>query len=239
MRTRFIPMLIASAIFLAGCTGTSDSATQSETTTPTSMASTPSPVPEFAWNKAELFEVNIENEFIQSLGYENFESDDFTAADGGGNNRTFSVKPAECEATVIVDQSLDLQAASVQGHSRTSGSKMEFIFTNLQVRKSSEEARELFSDFVTQRDTCKGYIAYLDDEEVSGIEWQSTEVISPQRITFSNENGLAKMSETSGVTGNVIWSITVSLQDGGTYSLASSLSDELERRLMEKQGLSQ
>jgi hypothetical protein len=121
-------MLIASAIFLASCTDSSDSAKQNEVTPIASVTSAPSPAPEFVWNKAELFEVNIENEFIQSLGYENFESDDFTAADGGGNNRPFSVKPAECEATVIVDQSLDLQAASVQGHSRTSGSIMEFIF---------------------------------------------------------------------------------------------------------------
>ena len=240
MRTRFIPLVIASAILLAGCTGASDSATQSETTTPTSMAPTPSPAPEFVWNKAELFEVNLENEFIQSLGYENFESEiGFNAIEGGTSNEPFSVKPAECEVTVKVVYQRDLEAASSTFYQKKEGSKDNFIQVVLRVYKSSEGAQEIFSDFVKQRNECNGFIAYLDDEEASGLDWQSTEILSPQLIIFSTEKGSAKMRETFGVVGNVIWSINVLLHDGGTDSLASSLSNELEQRLMEKQGLSQ
>ena len=240
MRAKFIPTLIASAIFLAGCTGTSDSATQSETTTPTSMASTPSPIPEFAWNKAELFEVNIENEFIQSLGYENFESENgFYIFENSLYTNFESVKPKQCEASVKVEYALGVKFYSGDAYLRKNGSKTSLIETRIQVYNSSEEAQELFSDFVATSDACIGYTALIDDEEETGVDWEKIEITNPQRILFSKEKGLAKSIDTYGVTGNVIWRVGVLQHDGSSDSLALTLSDELELRVKVKQGLSQ
>jgi hypothetical protein len=240
MRSRFIPMLIASAIFLAGCTGSSESATQNETTTPTSIASTPSPAPEFAWNKGELFEVNIEKEFIQALGYENFESENgFYIFENSLYTNFESVKPKQCEASVKVEYALGVKFLSGDAYFRKNGSKMSFIETRLQVYNSSEDAQINFSNFVAASDACIGYTALIDDEEETGVDWEKIEITNPQRILFSKEKGLAKSIDTYGVTGNVIWRVGVLQQDGSSDSLALSLSNELEQRLKAKQGISQ
>ncbi len=223
MRPRFVPILIAAGILLAGCSSPSGLANQ-DGSVPLVTASMDTKQ-EFEWTKELLFEAMLDPNLVESWGYkagsdgksavDDFETDDQNLF----MDDEILVKPSDCELVskmILSGDKIGAKYFSLLWHSDLKEDLDFKSFWNfVYAFESKEYAEQTFAQLVTDQEQCGSFSLVADGDVLSWKIWDAPTVKQSDLLIGFDGEGKATAF---GLNGSAIWVLNVTNADSSSSS---------------------